>query len=58
MSTCCMHCYLILLYGGHCFSVWLPAKVTLGLPHHIRLTASFNNVPQPVTMLPDSMIAA
>ena len=33
----CMHCSLtvltlILLYGGNCFSVWLPSKVTLRLP--------------------------
>jgi len=40
-----MHCSLtvlalILLYGGHCFSVWLPLKVTL------RLSASCNNAPQ------------
>jgi len=26
---------LILLYGGRCFSVWQPSKVTHGFPHHI-----------------------
>ena len=27
---------LILLYGGHCFSVWLPSKVTHSLTHQVR----------------------
>jgi len=46
----CMHCShtvlaLILLYGGHCFLVWLPAKVTHSFTHRIRLPASRNNAP-------------
>ena len=37
----CIHYYsltvlaLILLYGGHCFSVWLPSKSCSGFPHCI-----------------------
>ena len=59
----CMHCpltvlALILLYGGHCFSVWLPSKVTHGFTHYIRLSASHNNVPHHTTMLTHSIIPA
>jgi len=58
-----MHCSLkvlalFLLYGGHCFSVWLPAKATHGFTHRIKLPASCNNAPQHITMLHDSIIAA
>ena len=49
---------LILLYGGHFFSVWLLSKVTSGFTHHVRLPASCNNVPQHIKMFPDSTIAA
>ena len=50
-----MHCSLtvlalIFLYGGHCFSVWLPSKVTHGFPHRVRLPASRNNAPQHINM--------
>ena len=45
------------LYGGHCFSVWLPSKITRGFTHRIRLPASRNNVPQHIKMFPDSIIA-
>ena len=42
----CMHCFLtvlalILLYGGHCFLVWLPQRsytvshIASGFPHHV-----------------------
>ena len=58
-----MHCSLIALalilpYGGHCFSLWLPSKVMRSFTHRIRLPASRNNVPQHIKMLPDSVIAA
>ena len=58
-----MHCSLtvlalIPLYGGHCFSVWLPEKVTHSFLHHVRLPASHNNAPQHMKMFPDSIIAA
>ena len=43
---------LILLYGGHCSSVWLPSKVTLRLP------ASRNNAPKHTMMFPSSLITA
>ena len=46
---------LILLYGGHCFSVRLPSKVTCGFTHRVRLPASRNNVPQHIAI---SIIAA
>ena len=49
---------LILLYGGHCFSVRLPSKVMHGFTHCVRFPASHNNVPQHITMFPDSTIAA
>ena len=42
---------LIFLYGGHCFSVWLPSKVTQALPNHVSC-----NAPQHMTMFPDSII--
>ena len=47
----CMHwsltvLALILLYGGHCFSVGLPSKVTSGFTHRVRFPASRNNAPQ------------
>ena len=53
-----MHCSLavlalIPLYGGHCFSVWLPA-----ITSHVRLPASRNNPHQHMTMFPDSMTTA
>ena len=58
MPTCmrCSHTVvaLILLYGGYCFSVWLSAH---SFPHHFGLPASHNNVPQPIMMFPDSVIA-
>ena len=59
----CMHCSLtdlalILLYGGHCFSVWLPSKATRGFKHCDRLPTSRNNAPQHIMMLPDCIIAA
>ena len=37
---------LILLYGGHCFSVWLPSNVTRSFTHRVRLPASHNNAPK------------
>ena len=49
---------LILLYGGHCFSVWLPSKVTRGFTHHVRLPASHNNAPQHIVIFPDAIMAA
>ena len=63
----CMHCCLtvlalisalILLYGSHCFSVWLPAKVMHGFTHRVRLPVSHNNVPPTHKMFLDSIIAA
>ena len=59
----CMHCSLIvlaliLLYGGHCFSVWLPSKVTHSFTHRVRLPASCNNARQHSTKFSDSIIAA
>ena len=56
----CMHWSLtvlavILLYGGHCFSVQLPSKVTRGFTHCVRLPASRNNAPQHIAI---SIIAA
>ena len=47
----CMHyslavlASLIFLNGDHCFSEWLPTKVTLWFLHHVRLPASHNNAP-------------
>ena len=41
----CMYCSftvlaLILLYGGHCFSEWLPSKVMLtGFLQDLRITS-------------------
>ena len=61
MCTVCSHTVLalILLCGGHCFSVRQPSEVTRGFTHRIRLLASCNNVPQCIiTMFPDSTIAA
>ena len=49
---------LILLYGGHCFSVWLPAKVTHSFTHRVRLPASCNNAPQLIMMFLVSIIVA
>ena len=45
----CMHFSLKVLafipfYGGPCFSVQLPSKVTRSFLHHVRLPASHNNV--------------
>ena len=59
----CMQCSpivlaLILLCGGHCFSVRLPSKVWHGFTHHVRLPASCNNAHRHITMFPDSIIAA
>ena len=59
----CMHwsltvLALILLYGGHCFSVRLPSKVMRGFTHHVRLPASCNNVPQQIAIFPDAIMAA
>ena len=42
----------LVFYGCHCFSVWLPSKVTLRFP------ASCNIAPQHIAMFPDSIIAA
>ena len=54
----CMHyslvvLALILLYGGHCFSVQLPSSITHSFSHHVRLPASHNNAPQHMTMFPN-----
>ena len=58
----CMRCSLtvlalILLYGGHCFLVQLPSKVTCSFTHRVGLLASCNNVPQHIMMFPDSIVA-
>ena len=49
---------LSLIYGGHCFLVWLPSKVMRGFTHHVRFPTSRNNAPQHIKMFPDSLIAA
>ena len=59
----CMHwslivSALILLYGGHCFSVRLPSKVMRDFTHCVRLPASRNNAPQHIAIFPDAIIAA
>ena len=56
----CMHfsltiLALILPYGGHCFSIQLPSKVTRGYAHRVRLPESHNNAPQYIS---DCTIAA
>ena len=66
----CMHCSLtalalILLYGGHCSSVWFPSKVMLRFPHimsgflhHVRLLPSHNNTQQQMMISLDIIVTA
>ena len=53
----CKHCSLSVFSFdpcGHCFSIWLPSKVTFTL----RLLHIRNNAPQCMRMFPDSVITA